>query len=435
MSAVYPNPVYLVDGARTPFLKARNKRGPFSASDLAVACSRELLLRQPFLPSQLDEVILGSTVMNAAEPNIARVVSLRLQCGDKVPAFTVHRNCGSGLQSIDTAARLISNGTHNLVLAGGMDDMSRSPLIFTPEAADWFAQWASAKTLKQRLGALGQLRLAMLQPIISVLQGLTDPIVSCSMGQTAENLAYKFNISRAAMDMFSLLSHQRTIAAQDAHLLTEIITLFDEQGHFYSVDDGARRDTTLAKLASLKPFFDKKFGSVTAGNSSQITDGAATVILASEQAVKDYKLPILARLVDAQWAGLDPAIMGLGPVHATTPLLLRQNLRLNDIDYWEINEAFAAQVLACYAAWEDKKYCEEALGIRTPLGKINQEHVNIDGGAIAMGHPIGASGARWVIRLAHILKREKARLGIATICIGGGQGGAMLLENVEGVAP
>jgi acetyl-CoA C-acetyltransferase len=202
-------------------------------------------------------------------------------------------------------------------------------------------------------------------------------------------------------------------------------------GRFYDVDDGFRSDSSIEKLATLKPFFDKIYGRVTAGNSSQITDGAAMLLLASEEAVKKMKLPVLGRLVDIRWAGLDPTEMGLGPVHATVPLLQEQKLSLQDIDYWEINEAFAAQVLACVAALNDETYFQQAFPGIKPLGQINKEKLNIDGGAIAMGHPVGASGARLVLHLLHILKRNHAKRGIATLCIGGGQGGAILVETVS----
>ena len=194
-----------------------------------------------------------------------------------------------------------------------------------------------------------------------------------------------------------------------------------------------RRDSSMEKLATLPAFFDKKFGSVTAGNSSQISDGAALLILASKDAVQKYHLPVLARIVDVQWAGVEPAEMGLGPVYAVNKLLQRQQLKMDDIDFWEINEAFAAQVLACVAAWESDTYCKEHLGLSSALGKLDRSKLNVDGGAIAIGHPVGASGARIALHLAEVLKRNKAKKGIATICIGGGQGGAMLLENVSEV--
>lgn len=422
--------VYIVDGARTPFLKARTHIGPFSSSDLAVYCGRNLLLRQNFKANQLDEVIIGSTVTNAGEPNVARVVGLRLGAKD-VPAFTVQRNCASGLQALDSAAQLIQLGRHDLVLAGGTDDMSRTPIFYPPEMANWLGDFNSAKTLTEKLKVISKFSLSYLSPTIGVLKGLTDPVVGLSMGQTAENLAHRFHITRAQMDAFSQRSHERSLYAQTHHLFSEIVPIYDDKGECYDKDDGIRHDSSLEKLAKLKPFFDKPYGNVTAGNSSQITDGAALLLLASETAVKKYHLPILARIVDIEWAALPPEIMGLGPVHAITPLLLRNKMNLNDVDYYEINEAFAAQVLACYKAWEDKDYCTNALGLEDVFGSINQERVNIDGGAIALGHPIGASGARLVLHLAHILKRENARFGIASLCIGGGQGGAMLIENMQ----
>jgi acetyl-CoA C-acetyltransferase len=249
------------------------------------------------------------------------------------------------------------------------------------------------------------------------------------MGQTAENLAYRFGITRREMDEFAARSHARVLAAQKAgHFDGEIAALFDRDGKVYAADDGVREDSTPENLAKLKPFFDRKYGNVTAGNSSQITDGAAWLILASEEALKKHDLQPIGRIVDSQWAGLDPAQMGLGPVHAATPILKRHNLGLNDLDYWEINEAFAAQVLGCLAAWKDEKYCKEQLGLNTSLGSLDQEKLNVDGGAIALGHPVGASGARIVLHLLKVLKRNNAKRGMASICIGGGLGGAMLVE-------
>ncbi len=422
--------VYIVDGARTPFLKARSHVGHFSSSDLAVACGRNLLMRQNFSIDQLSEIIIGSVIAHPGEPNVARVIGLRLGAKD-IPAFTVQRNCASGLQALDTASRLIASGDHRIVLAGGTDDMSRSPVMFNHQMVNWLGDMNSARTLAQKLKVISQVRPHFLTPIIGVMKGLTDPVVGLSMGQTAENLAYRFNITREEMDAFSVRSHKLAANAQANGLLSEIIPIFDNKGHCYDKDDGVRSDSSMEKLAKLKPFFDKVYGSVTPGNSSQITDGSALLILASEEAVKEFKLPVLARVVDTQWATLPPEIMGLGPVHAITPLLRRNNMSLNDVDYYEINEAFAAQVLACYKAWEDQDYCVSALGLDKPFGSINPEKVNIDGGAVAMGHPVGASGARITLHLAHILRRENARYGIASLCIGGGQGGAMLIENVK----
>lgn len=423
-------PIYVVDGARTPFLKARGRPGPFSASDLAVAAGRALLLRQPFKPTDLDEVIMGCIMPSENEANIGRLVALRLGCGDDMPGWTVQRNCGSGMQAIDSALKDIAEGRADLVLAGGTEAMSRAPLMVNPAMVNWLADWQQAKSFMAKLAVLARIRPGYFAPTIALLRGLTDPIYELGMGQTAEIVAYKFNISREEMDAFALRSNQRVIAAQDKQSLSEIISIFDNQGHCYNNDDGARRDTSMEKLASLKPVFDRRFGRVTAGNSSQISDGAAMVILASEKAVEKYQLSVLGRILDVEWAALSPAEMGLGPVFAATPILLRNQLTLSDIDYWEINEAFAATVIACINAWDDSDFCRQRLGLPAALGKLNTDRVNVDGGAIAIGHPVGASGARIVLHLLDVLKRQQAKRGMAAICIGGGQGGAMLLERI-----
>lgn len=426
--------VYIIDGARTPFLKAKGKPGPFSAADLAVKAGRELLARQTTItPADLDEVILGCVMPSPDEANIARVVSLRLGCGKQVPAWTVQRNCASGMQALDSAVKDIATGRANLVLAGGTEAMSRAPLLYNEGMTAWFAGLAGAKDWKMKLKQLTKFRLSYLKPVIALLKGLTDPVVNLNMGQTAEILAYRFKITRTQMDEFALRSHQLALAGQDEGHLKEVETVYANSGDYFVKDDGVRSDTTLDKLATLKPFFDKKFGSVTAGNSSQISDGAALLLLANKEAVEKYRLPVLAKIVDTTWSGVEPAEMGLGPVYATNHLLKRQGLKMSDIDYWEINEAFAAQVLGCLAAWQDADYCKEHLGSQGALGTIPNDRLNTDGGAIALGHPVGASGARIVLHLIEVLRRHGAKKGVATICIGGGQGGAMLIENVAGV--
>jgi len=268
--------------------------------------------------------------------------------------------------------------------------------------------------------------------VIGIMKGLTDPMVGLLMGQTAENLAYRFGITREQMDAFSVRSHQRVVRAQDGGWLApgggEVEAVYDASGEVFALDDGVRKDASVENLARLKPFFDRKFGNITPGNSSQITDGAAWLLLATEEAVAQHGLTPIGRIVDSEWAGLDPAQMGLGPVHAATPILKRHGLGLNDLDSWEINEAFAAQVLGCLAAWKDEAYCREQLGLGGALGALDDARLNPDGGAIALGHPVGASGARIVLHLLKTLKRNNARRGMAAICIGGGLGGAMLVE-------
>ena len=432
MASALSRPIYIVDGARTPFLKARNKPGPFSAGDLATQAGRTLLVRQPFSPTELDEVILGSASPSADEVNIGRVAALRMGCGHKVPGWTVMRNCASGMQAIDSGINNILAGRSHLVLAGGTDALSRAPLLFSDAMVLWLANWYATKTAGQKVAQLTKLKLAYLAPVIAIMKGLTDPMVGLLMGQTAENLAHRFGISREQMDAFAVRSHQRVVAAQEAGTLApgggEVEAVYDKNGEVHTLDDGVRRDSSVANLAKLKPFFDRKYGNVTPGNSSQITDGAAWILLADEIALKRHDLKPIGQIVDTEWAGLDPAQMGLGPVHAATPIMQRNGLGLNDLDYWEINEAFAAQVLGCLAAWKDAKYCTEQLGLEGPMGELDETKLNVDGGAIALGHPVGSSGARIVLHLLKVLKRNNAKRGIASICIGGGLGGAMLVE-------
>ena len=320
------------------------------------------------------------------------------------------------------------------MLAGGVDALSRAPLLFSDAMTVWLANWYAAKSFGQRAALMTSFRPAYLAPVIGLMKGLTDPIVGLLMGQTAENLAYRFGITRADMDAYAARSHQRVLAAQrEGRFAEEIVPLFDGKGNLYAVDDGVREDSTAENLAKLRPFFDRKYGNVTAGNSSQITDGAAWLVIASERAVERFGLEPRGRIADSQWAALDPAQMGLGPVHAATPLMTRHGLGLNDVDAWEINEAFAAQVLACERAWADDAFCRTELGLPHALGTLDESRLNVDGGAIALGHPVGASGARIVLHLLNVLERTGGRRGIASICIGGGQGGAMLIER-EGQA-
>jgi acetyl-CoA C-acetyltransferase len=354
-------------------------------------------------------------------------------CGQKVPGWTVMRNCASGMQALDSGVNNILAGRSQLVLAGGVDALSRAPLLYKEAMVLWFAGMMQVRTLGQRVAHFARLPVgSLLSPVIGIMKGLTDPMVGLLMGQTAENLAYRFGITRAQMDAFAVRSHQRVAAAQDSGVLAaaggEVEAVYDRDGNAYALDDGVRRDSSMQNLGKLKPFFDRKYGNVTPGNSSQITDGAAWLLLASEEGVRRHGLEPIGRIVDSEWAGLDPAQMGLGPVHAATPILQRQGLALNDPDCWEINEAFAAQVLGCLAAWQDEKYCREQLGLDGALGALDEEKLNEDGGAIALGHPVGASGARIVLHLLKTLRRKGARRGMASICIGGGLGGAMLVE-------
>src|SRR5689334_10505392 len=309
---MFAKPIYVVDGARSPFLKSKNRPGPFSAGDLATQAGRSLLARQKFAPTELDEVILGCAAPSVDEVNIGRVAALRMGCGNKVPGWTVMRNCASGMQALDSGVNSILAGRSNLVLAGGVDALSRAPLLYNDKMVNWFSDMMASKTAGQRVGLFGKLfSRGPLKPVIGIMKGLTDPMVGLLMGQTAENLAHRFGITREEMDAFAVNSHERVIKAQDAGILApgggEVEALYDAKGNVYMLDDGVRRDASLPNLAKLKPFFDRKFGNVTPGNSSQITDGAAWLVLASEEVVRKNNLQPLGRIVDSHWAGLDPA--------------------------------------------------------------------------------------------------------------------------------
>jgi acetyl-CoA C-acetyltransferase len=386
------------------------------------------LLRQPFAADTLDEVILGCVAPDAGEANPARIAALRLGCGERVTAWTVQRNCASGMQAVDSAFHAIAEGRGDLILAGGTEALSHSPVMFNARMVNWLADLNGARSLGAKIRTAGKLRPGFFVPVIGLLKGLTDPVVGLNMGQTAEVLADKFAIDRDAMDAFALESHKRTARAQQSGHFGEIEAIFDTKGKHYDQDDGVRPENSIEQLGKLRPVFEGPFGTVTAGNSSQITDGAAWLVLASEEALSEHGLEPIGRVLDSEWAALDPAQMGLGPVHATTPILRRNGLGLDDIDAWEINEAFAAQVLACLAAWEDETYCRDQLGLDGALGKLDSERLNVDGGAISIGHPVGSSGARIALHLLHVLTRLGRKRGIATLCIGGGQGGALMME-------
>lgn len=424
------SPVFIVDGTRTPFLKAKGV-GTFSASDLAVQAGQALLKRQAFDASDIDEVVVGAAMPGPDEANIARIIAMRLGCGATVPAYTVMRNCASGMQAIDSAAASIAMGRSHLVLAGGTEAMSRAPILFDLMMANWLGTWMSAKGMMAKAKVLAKFKPNYLLPVFGLMRGLSDPLIGMNMGQTAEELAYQFELNRDQMDAFAVASHLKLAKAYEAQMMTEVCPIMDTDGRIYQQDTGLRVDASLQGLAKLKPVFDKKYGMVTAGNSSQVSDGACMLVLASADAVKKWKLPVLGRLVDSQWSALQPLYMGLGPVHAVSQLMNRHQLRFDNIDTIEINEAFAAQVLACLSAWKQPKYCQEHLGLAASLGDLDEEKLNMQGGAIAVGHPVGASGARLVLHTLQILKQKNLQRGIASLCIGGGQGGAMLLEAVE----
>jgi len=362
------------------------------------------------------------------------VIALHAKIPAQVPAFTVARNCASGLDAVVEAAYRIRSGDADLVVAAAVESMSRIPFLFGDEEQDIWTDAGRARTAGARLGAFARLRPRHLKPVVALQLGLTDPVSGLNMGETAELLAREFGISRVEQDRFALRSHQLAAAAWDeGRMPAEVIPVplpprHDRASQF---DNGIRKEQSLEALAKLGPVFDRRFGTVTAGNSSQITDGAVALVLASGERARSLGVPVLGRIRSWGFAGCDPARMGLGPVLAT-PIALRRagGLPMSRIELVEINEAFAAQVLAVLAAFESRKFCQENLG-SGPIGTLEMERLNVNGGAIALGHPVGASGARLVLTALKEMGRRDLSLGLATLCVGGGQGGAMVLERGE----
>jgi acetyl-CoA acetyltransferase family protein len=423
--------IAIVEGVRTPMAKAGTIFKDTTADDLGAIVVKEAVRRAQVDPAEIDEVVIGNVAQPSHAANIARVIALKAGLPSRVPAVTVHRNCASGMEAITSAALKILAGYGKVYVAGGVESMSGIPLLFPREYAEFLARLSRAKTLRARLATLAQFRLRMLRPEVALLQGLTDPVSGLIMGLTAENLSREFHITRGEQDALSLLSHQRAVAAQhDGGMDGEILPV-PVPPRYDSVavaDNGPRENQSLEALARLKPYFDRKNGTVTAGNSSQITDGAAALVLMAESEARARHLEPLGYLREFAYAGLEPERMGLGPVYATSALLDRAGARMTDIQYVEINEAFAAQVIACERAFGSDGFSRQFLGKEKKLGELDRERMNAEGGAIALGHPVGMTGTRLVLHTLKELRRRKENTGLATLCVGGGQGAALLLE-------
>ena len=420
----------IVAGARTPFVKMGGALRDVHVTDLAKTAIQETLYRARWRADQLDEVILGNVVMPADAANPARVAALWAGVPQRIPALTVQRNCASGMEAIAQAASRVERNDARVIVAGGAESMSTIPLLFPQQSIEPMMQLARARTAWQKLKGITSLRPRHFKPIAGLEVGLTDPTCGMIMGKTAELLAQEFGISRRDQDEFALLSHRRACAAIEAGKFNpEIVPVYVERKFEpVTADIGPRANQTLEALAKLKPIFDRRDGTVTVGNSCQVTDGAAAVLVADPQVARDQGLQVLGHVRAYAYAGLDPARMGLGPVFAIDRLLAKTGLSVNDIDLWEINEAFAAQVLACLKAMGSRAFASEHLGRSDELGEIDPAKLNVNGGLIALGHPVGATGTRIVLTLLHEMRRRDARLGVAALCVGGGQGAAMLLE-------
>lgn len=426
------SPLAVVTGVRTPFAKAFGKLDSYSAVQLGSLSVQGLMDKTRFPSSQVDEVIFGNVASPADASNVARVIALQSGIPDTSIAQTVNRNCGSGMESIIAAWHAIREQRSEVIVAGGTESMSNIPLLFHRNMTEWLLTMRSQRSWFGSLRTLIRFRPQFLKPIIALELGLTDPVSGLNMGQTAETLAVDFSISREEQDAFALSSHQKAHAAQQRCFLSgEILSSEDSASSLsgFQKDDGIRSDTNLAALTRLKPRFQKQDGTVTVGNSCQITDGAASLLLAHPHRAAEMDLEPLGYILDYAVAGCDPRRMGLGPVYAITKLLKKTGLTLNDIDLFEINEAFAAQVLACLKALNSKTFARKQLGLTQAPGQIDTDKVNVHGGSIALGHPVGVTGTRLVLTLLRALRERRMQRGIATLCIGGGQGIAMLIET------
>jgi len=441
--------VVIVEGVRTPFAKSGTKLAKVHPAELGRAALRELIAKINLDVNIVDEVIVGNTGNPADSVNIGRVVALNAGIPQKTSAYTVHRNCASALESISHGFEKIKSGTMDVVIAGGTENMSQIPWLMPQRFQDLLNALVSAKTAGQRLGTLGSLLSADLKqvwelvstppmlstrhkPVNGVMQGLTDPFVGINMGQTAEILAKEWGLSRKEQDEFALRSHLlASKAAKEGKMKGEVIP-YQIPPDFKEVlenDSGPRDNQTMEALSKLKPFFDKLTGTITAGNSCPITDGAAMLLLMTREKAQALGYKPVAKIRSYGFAGLEPERMGLGPVYSTPVALKRAGLSMKDIGLIELNEAFAAQALSCQKAFDSDSFGREKLGLPGKIGGFSTDIMNVNGGAIAIGHPVGATGTRIVITLMKEMKRRNVQFGLATLCIGGGQGGSMILES------
>jgi acetyl-CoA C-acetyltransferase/acetyl-CoA acyltransferase len=420
----------LIGGYRTPMDKAGGKLKDISADDLAVHVVKETILRTGMDTGLIDELIFGNVAQPANAANIARVIALKSGLPINVPAYTVHRNCASGMESITTAANKIIAGEADIIIAGGTESMSNIPFLFNKKMTDFFKELAKAKTFLQKLKMFMSLRPSYFKPDIGIMQGLTDPVSGLIMGLTAEVLVKEFHITRLMQDEYSLMSHQRAVnAIKDGIFKEEIVPLpIPPYNDVMMNDGGPRENQTMEALTKLKPYFDRHNGTVTVGNSCPLTDGAAALIIMSEKKAKDMDLQPLGFLKEYAYASLEPERMGLGPVYATSKLMDKTGINMADIDIIEMNEAFAAQIIANEKAFPSVEFAKKYLNKDKALGEIDRSKLNVNGGAIALGHPVGMTGTRLVIHVLRELRRRNKNTGLATLCIGGGQGAALLLE-------
>ncbi len=424
--------IVIVEGTRTPFVRSGTDAKDLSASDLGVAVLKGLLEKAPFKATEVDEIIFGCVAQPFDQANVTRVAQIKAGLPLSIPAYTTHRNCSSSMQSVTHACEQILSGRGEVVIAGGMESLSNTPLVYNPAATAFFTRLSKAKTVTQRLGILlstpwGQ----FLKPRISLMDGLTDPTCGLNMGQTAEVLAREFGLTRAAQDAFAVQSHLKAAKARAAGRFAREISPLFAPPKFTPIkdDNGIREDSSVERLGKLKPVFDRVTGTVTAGNSSQITDGAVALLITTAERAKAWGVKPLAKIRGSAYAGLDPQRMGLGPVYSTAKLFKQLGLGMKDIGLVEMNEAFAAQSMACLQAFDSDSIAKGRLGLEAAPGAIDPAILNVNGGAIALGHPVGSSGGRLLLTLAYEMIDRGVERGLATLCVGGGQGAAFVIER------
>ncbi|QDT03635.1 Acetyl-CoA acetyltransferase [Rubripirellula lacrimiformis] len=425
------NPVAVMAAARTPFAKAFTELSKVSAVELGKIALLGAVGHSGLRLDDVDEVIFGNVAGPADSANIARVIALSSGVPQDRIAHTVNRNCASGIESLLAGCQSLNSRRAGLVVAGGTESMSQIPLLFRPAAARRMMKLARARSWREKLRVLVSLRPADFKPVVGIELGLTDPVSGLNMGETAEVLAKEFAITRDQQDAFAMDSHVKAEAAQTRCFLSgEIVPVPESTAGMdrpFAKDNAIRYGQSMQSLAKLRPIFDPA-GSVTAGNSCPLTDGAAAVVMAREDEVVRFGTSPLGYIVDYAVAGCDPRRMGLGPVYATAKLLDQRGWSLSDFDLIEINEAFAAQVIACERAFESKQFAERELGRGNAVGTIDRSKLNVHGGAIALGHPVGTTGTRLILTMMRALRESGGNRGLVTLCVGGGQGVAVAIE-------
>ncbi len=423
--------IAVISGARTPMAKAQGALREHRADDLAAFAVKETLARAEIDPAECGEVVFGSVAQPLDTPNIARAIALKAGLGAETQAYSLQRNCASGVEALRAASARLQSGEITAAIAGGTESLSNIPFLFGHEYARFWAEYKAARSRRARLRNLLQFRPSFVKPVLGTRKLLTDATTGLLMGDTAEILAREFRISRTEQDEYARESHSRATAAASEGLFrpeTIAVPIPPSYAEMLELDHGPRSNTTAEQFAALKPSFNRHTGTVTAGNSSPLSDGAAAVLLMREQEAKERGLEPLGFIRAQVSAALDPARMGLGAVYAVARLLDRTGTEPSDFELIELNEAFASVVLANERAFASQRFARTELGRSRALGAIDRDRLNVNGGAIALGHPLAMSGVRLVLHLLYELRRRDKNTGLAALCVGGGEGAAVMVE-------